>query len=140
MKFARGIVAVVLMAVVAGCSDRPQKGPFEFGNLQLKRAFEDAMGFTYDLTYPFLHDTEKVYDMKTTGTAFQRRLHAEYVTLAEKEQGEGEGADARRFLQRAVASGEGKKVMPEDASTRLLAPRVAANMRSRQSRRHAVPS
>jgi outer membrane protein OmpA-like peptidoglycan-associated protein len=102
--------------------------------LQLKRTFEDAIGFTYDLTEPNLHDTVAVYDMKATGTAFQKRLLAEYVHLADKELAEGEDADARRFLQRAVASAEGIKVMPEDASTRLLVPRVAANMRRERDR------
>lgn len=134
MKYMRRLVAVFAIVALSGCADRAQKGEFEFGNLQLKRAFEDTMGYTYDLTDPSLHDTEAVYDMKTTGSAFQLRLHAEYVSLAEKEQAENEGADARRFLQRAVASGQGKKVMPEDASTRFLVPRVAANMRRERDR------
>lgn len=134
MKVLRGLGAILMVAVLAGCAGGSQKGEFEFGNLQLKRSFEDAMGYTYDLTRPALHDTEGVYDMKATGTAFQRRLHAEYVNLADKEQAEGEGADARRFLQRAAASAKGEKVMPEDASTRYLVPRVAANMRRERDR------
>ena len=129
MKFVQGIAAVAVMAMLAGCGNSSQQGEMEFSNLQTKRGFEDLIGFTYDLTDPSLHNTDEVKGMNTKGSAFQQRLHAEYVDLAKKEQGEGERADARRFLQRAVQSGEGMKVLPEDASTRLLVPQVAATMR-----------
>jgi len=65
-------------------------------------------------------DTGTVAGMTTTGGAFQKALHSEYVKLAVAENDEGDGDDAMYFIEKARKAASGEKVGPQPINERKL--------------------
>jgi OOP family OmpA-OmpF porin len=129
MKLVRWFSCAAFALTVVGCGQNS-----ELTMLRTKRSFEDMLGMTYDLRSDIKRDVEAVRTMPLSGSAFNRHLHSEYLRLTEKQITEGDRADARRFLQRAVDAGNGELVYPEEASTRHFEPAKAEQMRDARDR------
>lgn len=124
MKLARSLCCAAFALAVTGCGQND-----ELSMLRVKRGFEDMLGLTYDLRQDIRRDVDAARTMPLRGTPFDRHLHTEYLRLAETQLAQGDNADARRFVQRAVASANGDRVYPEEASTRHFEPEKAVQMR-----------
>ncbi len=66
------------------------------------------------------YDLEGVRNMKSTGSIFQKGLHAEYAQLAADEAAESDWADAGTFNTRAMMAAQGKSFGPENMSDRNI--------------------
>lgn len=65
-------------------------------------------------------DTASVSGMSSKGNAFQQHLHKEYVTLAEMEKMEDDGADAQYFIDKAKSAAMGEDVGPQPLAERMI--------------------
>lgn len=129
MNLVRMLCCAVLLLTLANCGRDA-----ELSMLQMKRSIEDSLGITYDLRRDIQQDLKEVRTMPLRGDAFNRHLHTEYLRLTEQEIDQGEAADARRFLQRAIDAANGERVYPEEASTRHFEPAKAEQMRDARDR------
>jgi len=65
-------------------------------------------------------DTDTVASMSSKGSSFQQVLHKEYITLANMEKMEDDGADAQYFVDKAKSAAMGEDVGPQPLAERML--------------------
>ncbi len=65
-------------------------------------------------------DTGSVGSMPSKGNAFQQGLHKQYITLANMEKSEDDGADAQYFVDKAKAAAMGEDVGPQPLAERMI--------------------
>lgn len=133
MKLLRPACCAAFALLMAACGQTD-----ELSMLRMKRSFEDMLGVTYDLRRDIRRDVDAARTMPLSGPPFNRYLHTEYLRLAETQLAQGDTADARRYVQRAVAAAHGERVYPEEASTRHFEPAKARQMREVRDRLMAL--
>lgn len=65
-------------------------------------------------------DLEATRNMTPAGSAYDKALYQEYLTLAQAEQDEGDVEDAAYFNAKAVAAAKGEKVLPQTLAERPI--------------------
>lgn len=98
------IVSSLLFAILAGCAGQAQK--------ELSMAQSTAV----------------------TGSAFNKALYSEYLTIAERELAEADRENSMHFSSKATAAASGKAVGPDDFSTWKVHPEYEAELRDARAK------
>jgi outer membrane protein OmpA-like peptidoglycan-associated protein len=79
-------------------------------------------------------ELEKARGVAPAGTAFERSLYEEYMTVATDEYGEGDYGNSDIYALRGVAAARGAAASPEAMSARQIPSRAVAELRAARQR------
>ena len=80
------------------------------------------------------YDVDAVRNAPSKGTAFQKALHMEYVTLASMEVDEDDWTDGEFFATRALNSANGMKFGPQNMGDRVIPDQKVGSLSSSRAR------
>ena len=80
------------------------------------------------------HDLSMAEASTPTGSAFNKALRLEYITIATRELDEGDRANSRHFSEKASMAASGKAVAPDDFASQHVLPEYQNELTNARSR------